>query len=146
MEIKRVSAMFAGKPRGYAKATSLIGAKGLVWLSGCIGVNEDTGEIPEDAGEQTTLVLKNIKTRLDEFGSRLENILFFRMYFKGTFPSGVFGDPNHAKVEKAMQDFWREHCPQFLRENCGPSESIIGVVSLARPQILLEIEVVGAVD
>jgi enamine deaminase RidA (YjgF/YER057c/UK114 family) len=145
MEIYRKPAIVAGQSRGYAKATSVSGAKELIWVSGCIGINEDTSEIPDDAGEQAKLVMKNIKSRLDDFGSRLENILFFRMYYKGIFPNGVFGDPNHTKIEKAIQDFWREHCPQFLRENCGPSESIIGVTSLARPKVLIEIEVVAAI-
>ena len=43
MEIHRSPLIVAGKPRGYAKATKAIGAKGFIWLSGVVGFDPQTG-------------------------------------------------------------------------------------------------------
>jgi enamine deaminase RidA (YjgF/YER057c/UK114 family) len=146
MEIHRSPLVVAGKSRGYAKATKAIGAKGFVWLSGVVGFDPNTGEIPEGIGEQTKLTMQNIKSRLEEYGTSLKNITLLRLYFKGEFPDGIFNDPKYPECAAVIEEFWRENCPEFLRENNPPAMTVIGVTALARPQLLLEIDVVAAVE
>jgi len=146
MEIHRSPLIVAGKPRGYAKGTRVIGAKGFVWLSGVVGFDPDTGEIPEGMREQTKLTMANIKSRLEEYGISLKNIVLLRQYFKGEFPNGMFNDPKYPECAAVIEEFWKENCPEFLKENNPPALTIVGVTALARPQLLLEIDVVAAVE
>jgi len=146
MEIYRTPLIVAGRPRGYAKGTRAIGAKGFVWLSGVVGFDSDTGEVPEGMREQTKLTMTNIKSRLEEYGTSLKNIVHLRQYFKGEFPNGVFNDPKFPECAAVIEEFWKENCPEFLKENNPPALTIIGVTALARPQLLLEIDVVAAVE
>ncbi len=146
MEIHRTPLIVAGRPRGYAEGTRAIGAKGFVWLSGVVGFDPDTGEVPEGMREQTKLTMGNIKSRLEEYGTSLKNIVHLRQYFKGDFPNGVFNDSKYPECVAVIEEFWKENCPEFLKENNPPALTIIGVTALARPQLLLEIDVVAAVE
>lgn len=55
MEIKRKPVVISGERRAYATGTSAVGARGFVTLSGAVGENAESGEIPESIGEQTTI-------------------------------------------------------------------------------------------
>jgi len=146
MEIHRSPLFVAGQSRGYAKGTRATGAKGFVWLSGVVGFDPDTGKIPEGMAEQTKLTMENIKARLEEYGAPLKNILHLRQYFKGEFPNGVFNDPKYPESAKAVEEFWKENCPEFLKENNPPAGTVLGVIALARPELLIEIDVVAAIE
>ena len=128
----------------YAKGTRIKGANGFVFLSGSVGMDTED-RIPETIGGQTMLAMKNLKRRLEEYGSSLENILFVRTYLKGDFPDGIINDSKFRECSAVMQDFWKEHCPEFLRQNNPPASTLIGVTSLARAEFLIEIEVKAAI-
>ena len=146
MQIYRTPVVIAGQPQVWAKGTNVLGARGFVWLSGSVGVDYDTGELPEGAGEQAKNAMKNIKAQLAQFGSSLKNIVHIFEFIKGDFPNGVINDPRWAEISGAMQDFWKENCPEFLSDNNPPASTLIGVTSLARPEFHLEIMVVAAVQ
>ncbi|MBW1799561.1 MAG: RidA family protein [Deltaproteobacteria bacterium] len=146
MEIQRSPVIIAGQPAVYAKGSAVTGAKGFVLLSGSVGIDVDTGTIPEGAGEQAKLAMENIKARLEEYGSSLKNILLVRKYIKGGFPDGIVNDPVYGEIGGAIERFWADHCPEFLKENNPPASTLLGVTSLATPEYLLEIEVVAAVE
>jgi len=146
MEIQRSPVVIAGQHGGYAKGNSVTEAKGLVILSGSTGVDVNTGKIPAGGGEQAKLAMENIKTRLEEYGSSLKNILFWRRYIKGEFPNGILSDPRYLEMDKALQEFWKENCPEFLKENNPPASTLLGVTALAQPGYLIEIEVVAAIE
>ena len=145
MEIYRTPAIVAGKPRGYAKGTKVTGSRGFVFLAGCVGMDVNTGEVPKGAGEQARIAMENIKTRLEEYGSSLKNIMHIWQFVKGEFPNGVFNDPRYAEIRNAVEDFWRENCPEFLRENNPPPFTLIGATSLALPELDIEIVATAAV-
>ena len=146
MQIQRSPVMVAGQHHGYAKGNSVTGAKGFVILSGSLGIDVNTGKIPATGGEQARLAMENIKARLEEYGSSLKNILFWRRYVKGEFPDGILNDPRYHEMDKAMQAFWRENCPEFLKEDNPPASTLVGVTALARPECLIEIEVIAAIE
>ena len=146
MEIHRTPLLVGGKSRGYATGTRTIGAKGFVWLSGVVGFDPDTGEIPAGMAEQTKLTMQNIKSRLEEYGTSPKNITLLRFYFKGEFPNGIFSDPTYSEFTAVIEEFWKENCPEFLREKNPPALTVIGVTGLGKPELLLEIDVVAAVE
>ena len=145
MEIQRKPIIIAGKPGGWSKGTKVTGAKGFVFLAGTVGRDLNTGEIPRSAGEQTKLILKSIKTDLEEYGSSLKNILHMWIYVKGEFTNGIKFDPKFAEIDKVMEAFWKENCPEFLKENKPPASTLLGVTSLARPGLELEITAIAAI-
>ncbi len=145
MEIHRSPVVIAGQSAPYAKGTAVKGNKGFVWLSGSIGIDVDTGKIPEEAGEQAKLAMENIKARLEEYGSSLKNIVHIWQYVKGQFPNGIVNDARYSEIRNAMQEFWRVNCPEFLKENNPPASTLLGVTSLANPEFHLEIMVVAAI-
>ena len=146
MEIQRDPVVIGGRSMPYAKGTKVVGNRGLVWLSGSIGVDVKTGEVPKEPAAQAKLSMENIKTRLEEYGSSLNNIMHIWLYQKGLFPNGMASDPSHDEIRDAIEDFWRENCPEFLRGNNPPSSTALGVTSLARAEYLLEILVVAALE
>jgi len=146
METQRSPVVVAGQHGGYAKCNSVTGAKGFVILSGSVGIDVNTGKIPEGGGEQARLAMENIKARLEEYGSSLKNILFWRRYIKGEFPNGILSDPRYLEMDKALQEFWKENCPEFLKANNPPASSLLGVTALAQPGFLIEIEVIAAIE
>jgi enamine deaminase RidA (YjgF/YER057c/UK114 family) len=146
MLIQRKPAVVAGQRRTYAKGTAVTEAKGFVFLSGAIGMDTNTGKIPEGMREQTRLVMENIKARLEEYGSSLKNILIVRRYVKGEFPNGIRNDTAYQESYKETEEFWKENCPEFLGENNPPAYTLVGVTSLGLPELLIEIEVVAAIE
>ena len=146
MDIHRSPVVIAGQPAVYAKGSAVTGAKGFVLLSGSVGIDVNTGRVPEGAGEQAKLAMENIKARLEEYGSSLENILLVRKYIKGEFPNGIVNDPLYQEMDGAIENFWTEHCPEFLKENNPAASTLLGISALARPEFLIEIEVVAAIE
>ena len=146
MEIRRLPVIIAGNPAVYAKGSAVTGAKGQIFLSGSVAVDVNTGEVPEGAGEQARLALENIKARLEEYGSSLSNILLVRKYIKGEFPNGIVADPLYREISEAIESFWADHCPEFLKENNPPASTLLGISALAQSDYLLEIEVVAAIE
>jgi enamine deaminase RidA (YjgF/YER057c/UK114 family) len=146
MEIKRSPVVVAGQPAVYAKGSVVKGANGFVLLSGSVGIDVNTGEIPSGAGEQARLAMENIKSRLEEYGSSLKHILMIRKYIKGDFANGVVNDPRYQEINAVIEKFWSDNCPEFLKENNPPASTLLGITALARPEFHLEIEVVAALE
>ena len=145
MDIYRSPVVIAGQSAPYAEGTRVVGNKGFVWLSGSVGIDVNTGKIPEEPSEQARLAMENIKARLEEYGSSLENIVHIWHYIKGQFPNGIVNDSRYIEIRKAIEEFWRGNCPEFLVDNNPPASTLLGVTSLARPEYHLEIMVVAAI-
>ena len=146
MEIKRSPVIIAGQSGRYAKGSAVTGARGFILLSGSVGIDTKTGKVPPEMGEQARLALENIKARLEEYGSSLKNILFVRTYVKGDFPSGIVNDPGYQEATAAIQEFWKKNCPELQRDQNPPASTLLGVTSLAQPELLIEIEVEAAIS
>ncbi|MFC1910721.1 RidA family protein [Chloroflexota bacterium] len=146
MEIKRTPTIIAGKQAPYAKGTAVTGNQGFVWLSGSTGIETPTGRIPEDAGEQATIALQNIKARLEEYGAPLKNIVHVWQYIKGDFPDGITANPDYTRIKDAIEAFWKVNCPEFVMGNNPPANTLLGVTALARKPLKLEILVMAAIE
>lgn len=146
MQIYRTPFVIGGKPQEWAKGTGVIGARGFVFLSGSVGMDINTGKLPEGAGEQAKLAMENIKAMLAQYSSSLKNIMHMWLYVVSNSPNGIVDDPKWQETSKAMQEFWRENCPEFLNGNNPPAETLLGVASLALPGQYLEIMVIAAIS
>ena len=146
MEIKRKPVVIGGERRAYATGTSAVGARGFVTLSGAGGENAESGEIPESIGEQTTIALTNLKQRLEEMGSSLENIMHIWWYLVGLFPEGISSTDEWKECARAVEHFWKDNCPEFYYKNNPPAGTLLGVTALAGPKLKIEIMVIAAVS
>lgn len=145
MEIQRSPFVIAGQNREWAKATVVLGNRGSIYLSGSAGTDPRTGKTPETIGEQTKNALESIKTILEEYGSSLKYITHMFYCVKGSFPNGMLSDPVWQEADRAMQDFWHEHCPEFAVENNPPASTLLGVAALAVPELKIEIQAVAVI-
>ncbi|WP_072948647.1 RidA family protein [Rhodococcus koreensis] len=102
-------------------------AENLIWVSGQVGIDRATGEIPEDPQAQARLAFEGVKQVLEEAGSSLENIVELT-----TFHTDLQGDgPGFGAVKD-----------QYIGEPY-PSWTGVGVTQLARPEFVVEIRVVA---
>jgi len=138
VEIKRPPAKMAGKRLEWAKGAAVTGAKGLVFLSGVTGRDPETSEVVEGGIDaQMMAIFVEVKSRLEELGTSLENICHIRMDW--TDPSGVLD---------ALQKVWQELCPRFALDNPDrdpPPTTGVGVAALHAPGMLIEITVTAAI-
>ena len=135
----------AGQAQGYAKGARATGASGIVFMSGRCGRDDETGKNLEGPRAQTKIALEKIKQGLEELGASLENILHITTYTKGEFPNGLSNDPIRIEISNAIQEFWKEHCPEFVKGNNPPAMTGVGVTALGQPEWYVEIQVVAAV-
>jgi len=138
VEIKRPPAKLGGKRAEFAKGTAVTGAKGFVFLSGVTGRDPNTGEVVKGGIDaQVKVIFEEIKSRLEELGTSLENIVHIRMDW--TDPAGVMD---------ALQKVWKEYCPRFAQDNPDrdpPAMTGLGIVALHAPGMLIEVTVTAAI-
>lgn len=76
---------------------------GILYISGQLPVEPETGRIGETIEEQTTQVLKNLKLILEESGSTLNQVVQVRIYISNVQLWG--------KVNEVYADFFGVHKP-----------------------------------
>ena len=132
--VKRFPLEHGGRQLPWAKGAV---AGGFVFLSGTEGRDETTDKIFPTMREQADLALAKIKSRLEEFGTSLENIVRMTIYV--TDMDEYFRD----RVDRwSVDQFWRKNCPSFLE--IPPVVTLLEVSGLARRGMKIEIEVTAA--
>ena len=138
MEIRRPPAKLGGKRAEWAKGTAVTGAKGFVFLSGTTGRDPRTGEVVKGGIDaQVKVIFEEIKSRLEELGTSLENICHIRMDW--TDPTGVMA---------ALEKVWKEYCPCFSQDNPDrdpPAMTGVPVKELHAPGMLIEVTVIAVI-
>ncbi|MCU0596495.1 MAG: RidA family protein [Desulfobacterota bacterium] len=101
--IERIGAV-AGVPTPQASYSTYTRFKDLIFVSGQVAVEPETGRIPSSFADQLKLVLDHIRNILESTGSSMDQVLrmtvflkdrayrteydeIFRTYFKGGFPA-----------------------------------------------------------
>ncbi len=97
-------------------------------LAGQTGTAPD-GTIGEGIEEQVKLVYQNIKTVLKECGMGLENLAKITVYLTS---------PDFVEIHRSIQ--------KEALEGIVPASTLLIVSGLARPQLLVEVEAVAAID
>jgi enamine deaminase RidA (YjgF/YER057c/UK114 family) len=152
MELKTYKCYSGKKLMPWGKGTVVKNAKGLVFLGGVTAGTEDYDVrapdylskrmVVQDPGAQWRNVLEKIKVNLEELGTSLDNIVKMTMYVKGPFPNGVGRSPNNRM--DVLDAFFREHCPRLASDVNPPPSELIGIESLAHPDMIIEIVVIAA--
>jgi enamine deaminase RidA (YjgF/YER057c/UK114 family) len=145
MEINRPPALWGSNPLPYAKGMAVTGAKGFVFLTGCVGEDTSTDTFPPGLGAQTTLALEDIKQKLEEFGTSLKYICHMMWHVAGEFPKGLLNDPRNQERRMAEQEFWKKYCPEFVMGKNPPASTLVIVPALVMPEMLVEITVIAAI-
>lgn len=100
--IKRVS-HFEGIPRPRASYSNLTRAGNFVFIAGQVAMNPETGEIPEDLGEQLRLVFETIKKLLESEGGTLANVVKTTAFLADT--------SYHEEYDRVYRSYFRDGYP-----------------------------------
>lgn len=101
-------------------------AGNLMFLSGQIAINPETGEMPAGVQAQTAQAIANIKAILAEKGATLDNVVKTTVYLA---EMSLFGEMNEIYAQHFTEPF--------------PARSAIAVKELPK-SALVEIEVIAA--
>ena len=101
-------------------------AGNLMFLSGQIAINPETGEMPAGVQAQTAQAIANIKAILAEKGATLDNVVKTTVYLA---EMSLFGEMNEIYAQHFSEPF--------------PARSAIAVKELPK-RALVEIEVIAA--
>ena len=125
---------YAGVKQRFA-ASVVVGD--IVFVSGCSGRTIETGEVSSgDVRAQLRVAYDKIKSALEGAGSCLENICKITIYLKDM--------ADYATVKQAEAEYWAEFAPALNEE--PPCSTVVQVVSLSKPNMLIEIDVFGVID
>jgi len=128
-EIKRINPEGLGAPRGYTHVVKAT-CGGTIWIAGQVS-QDAQGEIvgKGDLKAQTLQVFANLKTALGAAGAGFQDVVKMNTYVVGLAPEAL----------QAIRDARAE----ALRDVPPPASTLVGVTALARPEYLIEIEVVA---
>ncbi|MGN1239224.1 MAG: Rid family detoxifying hydrolase [Muribaculaceae bacterium] len=99
----------------------------LMFLSGQIAINPETGEMPDGVQAQTAQAIANIKAILAEKGATLDNVVKTTVYLA---EMSLFSEMNEIYAQHFSEPF--------------PARSAIAVKELPK-RALVEIEVIAAI-
>ena len=120
--IKAKNAPAAIGPYSHAVMT-----RNLMFLSGQIAINPETGEMPDGVQAQTAQAIANIKAILAEKGATLDNVVKTTVYLA---EMSLFSEMNEIYAQHFSEPF--------------PARSAIAVKELPK-RALVEIEVIAAI-
>ena len=109
------------------KYSPAVKAGGLVFIAGQVGLRPD-GTVPESAEEQIRLAFQRLGAILKHEGLGFEDLVELVSY--------------HVRIDEQLATF-REIKDEFIQSDF-PAWTILGIASLARPNMLIEIKAVAA--
>lgn len=123
--------VYDSRPLGFTQLLTVSRAK-LVVMSGLVAFDKDLKLIGATVPEQLTATLANAQAALATVGAGPEHITQVRIYVVGLSPEVMPG------IQAALRN------PDFpLDQACS---TLLGVAALARPDVLVEVEMTAAID
>ena len=118
-------------PIGYSHVASIAPGSRIVWTSGQVPVAADGIAAPAGDWEaQTRLVFQNVGAALDAGGATWDDVFKLMFYVV---------DTSALTIVRAVRD-------EFVRVDRPPASTLVQVAGLFRPDILIEVEAVAAVQ
>ena len=116
---------------GRAPLSPAVTALGFVFVSGCVPTDPETRQLvgQDDVAEQTRQVLRNADQVLRSAGSSLTRVVKTTVFLTNM--------TDFSKMNDAYRTFFGTETP---------ARSTVQVVALARPQFLVEIELIAVVQ
>ena len=109
----------------------------LIFVSGCTGQDTIDGTpTAETFEDQMKMALRKVKLAMEEAGSSMENIVKTVMLIKNR--------DDYPKMRKTEVEYYMEHAPHLVED--PPSSTFLVPASLAKPEFLTEIDVIGVID
>lgn len=142
-EVKFYPAYWAGKKLCYPnvppespKFANSVVAGNLIFVSGCQGQNDDIVKVETDVfEEQMIIALDKVRHCLEEAGSNMNNVIKTLMMLKNI--------EDYPRMRRTELGYYQKHAPLLVDD---PPASTFMVVGLAKPEFLVEIDVVGVVS
>jgi 2-iminobutanoate/2-iminopropanoate deaminase len=141
--VKYFPAVWGGKRLNYPnvpaespKFANSVVVGNLIFVSGCQGQNDDTVRVETDVFEEQMIVaLDKVRRCMEEAGSSMNNVVKTMMLLKDV--------KDYPKMRKTELEYYQKHAPRLVEE---PPASTFMEVGLAKPEFLVEIDVVGVVS
>jgi 2-iminobutanoate/2-iminopropanoate deaminase len=141
-EVKFYPAYWAGKklcypnvPAESPKFANSVVAGNLIFVSGCQGQNDETVRVETGVfEEQMIIALDKVRHCMEEAGSSMNNVIKTLMMLKRL--------EDYPRMRKTELEYYQKHAPLLVDD---PPASTFMVVGLAKPEFLVEIDVVGVV-
>jgi 2-iminobutanoate/2-iminopropanoate deaminase len=124
-------------PRGSPAFSKSAVVGNLIMCSGTTARTPETREIfTQDVAEQTSVALSKIKDMLEEAGSSMDNIVRTFILLKDI--------KDYPRMREAELDYYQKYAPRLIDE--PPASTVVQPYSLASPNYLIEIPVIGVLS
>ena len=131
MKKKTYPLYYSGQKQKFARSV-VVGD--IVFLSGMSGRTMETGDVSsDDVKEQMLVALDKVRAALDEAGSSMDHIVKTTIYLKDV--------KNYDVMRQTEYEYWQKYAPGLIEE--PPASTFVMPASLARPSMLVEIDVVA---
>ena len=142
-QVKFYPAYWGGKKLAYPnvpaespKFANSVVAGNLIFVSGCQGQNDETIKVETDVfEEQMIIALDKVRHCMEEAGSSMNNVIKTLMMLKHL--------EDYPKMRKTELEYYQKYAPMLVED---PPASTFMQVGLAKPEFLVEIDVVGVVS
>jgi len=143
-EVKHYPEYWGGKKLAYPhvapeapKFSRSVVVGNLIFVSGCQGMNSETLKTETDVfEEQMVIALDKVRMAMEEAGSSMNNVVKTLMLLKNL--------EDYPRMRKTELEYYQKYAP-FLVDN-PPASTFLQVASLARPEFLVEIDVIGVIS
>ena len=109
----------------------------LIFVSGCTGQDTITGKpTSEKFEDQMIMALDKVKMAMEEAGSSMDNVVKTVMLVKEL--------DDYPKMRKTEVEYYLKHAPYLV--NYPPASTFIVPTSLAKPEFLIEVDVIGVIN
>ena len=141
--VKFYPAYWGGKKLAYPnvpaespKFANAVVAGNLIFVSGCQGQNDDTVTVDTDVfEEQMIIALDKVRKVMEDAGSSMDNVIKTMILLKNV--------ADYPKMRKTELEYYQKYAPMLVED---PPASTFMQVGLAKPDFLVEIDVVGVVS
>ncbi len=114
----------------------MVVAGDLVFLSGMGGRTLETGEVSsESLIDQMRVALDKVRAALTEVGTSMDNIVKTTILLKNI--------EDYNTMRQIEREYWQKYAPRLIEE--PPASTFMQVVSLSKPNMLVEIDVVALI-
>jgi 2-iminobutanoate/2-iminopropanoate deaminase len=111
-------------------------AGNLIFVSGCQGQNDELVKVETDVfEEQMWVALEKVRACMEEAGSSMNNVIKTLMMLKHL--------EDYPKMRATELKYYQEYAPMLVE---NPPASTFMQVGLAKPEFLVEIDVVGVIS
>jgi 2-iminobutanoate/2-iminopropanoate deaminase len=131
MKKKTYPLYYAGQKQKFARSV-VVGD--LVFCSGMSGRTMETGDVSsDDVKEQMLVALDKVRAALEEAGSSMDHIVKTVIYLKDV--------KDYDLMRATEYEYYQKYAPGLVEE--PPASTFMQPASLARPSMLVEIDVVA---